>query len=251
MPLALLLGGWRGALLAFAAVTVLALVLWWVLSGPDPVRPGQPPRARRFTAIAWREPAAWLLAIIFWLEALPFYGLVAWLPSDYVERGWSAFAAGLLVSLVGLFGMPASLIVGWLSERFPSRREPLIGSAAILIVALLGLIADGPLAWFWAALAGAMLGAQFTLSLLLPLDVSHDTSRVAAVTGVALGVGYLLTAMTPAGLGLVRDLTGSFDSTLWLMILAAAGLGVASWFATPDRLARAGAAAREAAASAA
>src|SRR5262249_55854944 len=159
-------------------------------------------------------------------------GLTSWLAADYVERGWSELSAGLLVSIVGLAGLPASMIMGLLSQRIPSRREPLMVSCVLLVVALFGLVLDGPFAWMWAAVAGAMLGAQFPLALLLPLDVSHNTARVAAVTGMTLGLGYLLTAFTPSGLGLIRDLTGSFDSTMWVMIAAAVLLFLASWLAT-------------------
>lgn len=39
-----------------------------------------------------------------------------------------------------------------------------------------------------------------------------------------LGAGYLIGAATPAGLGLMRDLTGNFNSVLWVVGIAAAGL---------------------------
>ena len=135
VPLALAFGGWREALIAFAVFGSLS-VLAWIWLGP----PGRPDRARRSegTHLPWRDPVAWLVALVFWLSAFPFYALTAWLASAYIELGWSSVDAGTLVALVGLAGLPASLVVGGLSDRYGSRRAWLMGSAAVLIVATAG-----------------------------------------------------------------------------------------------------------------
>jgi CP family cyanate transporter-like MFS transporter len=167
-----------------------------------------------------RSRVGWYLAIVFWLTALPFYGLMSWLAAAYIERGWNEVAAGTLVGLVGLAGLPATMIVAWMADRVGSRRQYLIGSTVVFLVAGVGLVLVPDLAWIWAILAGGSLGAQFTLAMTLPLDVSHDPTRASSIVGTMMFFGYLLTAMTPIFLGALRDLTGSFTASLWSMVIA-------------------------------
>lgn len=174
-----------------------------------------------------RSPIAWWLALIFWLSALPFYGLMSWLAAAYVERGWTEIAAGALVGVVGFAGLPATLVVSWLADRVGSRRAYLVGPAIVFVLSGVGLIAAPGLAWVWAALAGGSLGALFTLAMTLPLDVSHDPARTSAVVGLMLGAGYVLTAFTPVILGAIRDMTGSFTASLRVTLAAGVALLVA------------------------
>jgi CP family cyanate transporter-like MFS transporter len=230
VPLALAFGGWRGALTAFAVLGAVSLLAWVGLEG----RPTLTLPRRRLSSEArppgrWRDPVAWLLAVLFWLSAFPFYGLTSWLAAAYVERGWSELDAGMLVALVGLSGMPASLIIGYLGDRVAaSRRVYLVGSSLILIVSTAGLVVLPDLAVLWAIVSGAMLGAVFTLALMLPVDLARSPARAAGLVAVTLSVGYLLTAATPWLLGAVRDATGSFTLSLWLIVAVAVALLVVS-----------------------
>jgi CP family cyanate transporter-like MFS transporter len=68
----------------------------------------------------------------------------------------------------------------------------------------------------------------------LPLDLEQEPGRVGALVGMMLGLGYTIGAVSPFVLGAVRDLTGSFTASLWLL----AGLStllLASVAALPKR----------------
>ena len=82
-------------------------------------------------------------------------------------------------------------------------------------------------AWVWAVCAGVSSGAMFALVMTLPLDIEHDARRVGALVGMMLGLGYVLGAASPLVLGAVRDATGSFTSSLWLIVGFSAALLVA------------------------
>ena len=58
---------------------------------------------------------------------------------------------------------------------------------------------------------------MFALVLTLPLDLEHEAARVGALVGMMLGLGYTIGAASPFVLGAVRDLTGSFTTSLWLL----------------------------------
>lgn len=236
VPLAAALGGWRGSMAAFAAAGAVSLAGWWLLAERTP-RPARGAGDRRLPPLAVRNPVAWLLAAIFALTAIPYYGLAAWLPAAYVERGWDAASAGALFASFGLSGLPASLVVSVLADRWGSRQRWMVVASAVVAVCITGLVVAPGLAWVWALVGGAFLAMLFTLGLVLPLDVSHDPARVGPVVGLMMFVGYLLMAGMPSFLGAVRDLTGSFTTSLWILAGAALLLLVASLLATPARLA--------------
>jgi MFS transporter, CP family, cyanate transporter len=90
--------------------------------------------------------------------------------------------------------------------------------------------------WLWAVVLGLGIGTLFPLAMTLPLDLSHDPAQAGAVTGMMLGIGYSITGLAPLVLGLVRDATGSFSTSLWLIVGIQACLLVSSLWLTHERL---------------
>jgi cyanate permease len=73
-------------------------------------------------------------------------------------------------------------------------------------------------------LFGAASGALFALCLTLPLDVARHPGEVASVAAMMLLGGYLISALGPLVLGAVRDITGSFQVGIALLIVSACGV---------------------------
>jgi len=126
--------------------------------------------------------------------------------------------------------------VPYLADRGGSRRQWLTLSAGMLLVATLGIatLPDG--GWAWAALAGFGIGATFPLSLTLPLDVAHAPAEAGAVVGLMLGAGYTITAIGPLGLGAIRDITGSYSASLWVLVGVALAFVASVLPLSPERL---------------
>jgi CP family cyanate transporter-like MFS transporter len=244
VPLAVSLGGWRAAMLAISVLIVASWLGWrWLTTyserraaGTRTARPGVDQPDLSVPRIDWRDPIGWWLAAVFWLSALPFYGLISWLAAAYVERGWSEVDAGNLVALVGLAGLPVTLVAAWAADRVGSRRAYLAGFSVAFIGAGAGLVVAPGLAAVWAIVAGGSLGALFTLSMTLPLDVNAEPARTSSTVAMMLCVGYLLTAITPILLGAARDVTGSFTISLWINVIAVLVLLVISLPLSPGRL---------------
>jgi len=152
-----------------------------------------------------------------------FYGLNAWLPASYVERGWNETSAGELVAVLNLASIPATLLVAAVADRV-SRRRYLVVGAALFLGAVLGIELLPGGGWLWAAVAGIATGTAFPLVMTLPLDVARRSAGVGAVTAVMLGAGYAVSAACPFVLGAVRDATGSFSDAMWVLAATAAGL---------------------------
>jgi CP family cyanate transporter-like MFS transporter len=225
VPLAGWLGGWRWSLAAFSVAACVVVASWTLLTRGEPPherRPERPPK------LPWRSPVGWLLVVIFGLMASGYYGLNAWLPDAYVERGWSEEAAGGLIAALNVTAIPASFVVPWLSDRRGGRQPYLVAMSLLFVAATVGLVTTPSFAWGFALLSGLAQGSLFALVLTVPLDLEHRPDRVGALVGMMLGLGYTIGAASPFLLGGVRDLTGSFEGPLWLAagFLAALALAV-------------------------
>jgi MFS transporter, CP family, cyanate transporter len=212
VPLAGLLGGWRGALIALSVSACVIAVVWAVLErgGEAHVRP-----ERLVPRLPWRSRTAWLLVAIFATMASGYYGLNAWLADAYGERGWSDASAGLLLASMTLTAIPTSFLIPWLSDRRGGRRPWLVAVSSVFALAAIGFVALPAAGYAWALLAGCAQGGCFALVMTLPLDYERSRERVGALVGLMLGLGYSIAAVSPFVLGAVRDLTDSFDAVLW------------------------------------
>ena len=232
VPLAHLPGGWRTSLAIFSFAAALSAVAWLVLGGRE-----DRPRARaRPPRMPLANPTAWSVSLVFAMIAVCFYGLSTWLPDAYVEHGWSEGRAGALLAVLQAVTVPTGLTVPWLADRRGSRRAYLSTAAAVQMLGLLGVQLAPEAAWLWAVVLGIGIGTLFPLVMTLPLDLSRDPAAAGAVTGMMLGVGYSITGFAPLVLGLVRDATGSFSASLWLIVAIEGCLFVSSLWLTHERL---------------
>lgn len=226
-------GDWRLSLAIISAVSALAVVAWLGLvrgeGSAHAIRP------RRWS-LPWSSRTGWLLVVVFGLQSILYYGLVAWVPNAFVELGWDTAAAGSLVAVFNGVGLVATLGVPLVADRFPARRPALVASAVGAAIGFVALILVPSLAWLWVAALGLALGAIFPLVLTLPLDVSDDPGQVGSVAALMLLGGYILSSVGPFLLGVARDVTGDFGASLWLLVAVALGLIGACLLLSPARL---------------
>jgi CP family cyanate transporter-like MFS transporter len=234
VPLAHVAGGWRTPLLVFSAVSTALAILWLWLTRTEPTHVRVDIRPLRLPI---REVLAWRLVAAFFVMSSVFYGLNAWLPDAYVERGWSQSSAGGLLAVLNTLTIPSGFFVAWAADHFGSRRWWLAGAASLQFVALLGIVLWPAGGWGWAVLLGIAIGPLFPLTMTLPLDAAERPAEVAALAGMMLGVGYTLSASSPLLLGELRDLTGGFNTVLWVLAGAAAILIAVDASFSPARLA--------------
>jgi CP family cyanate transporter-like MFS transporter len=158
------------------------------------------------------------LVVLFSLMASTYYGINAWLPDAYVERGWSTEEAGRLLAVLNVVAIPASFLVPWLSDRVGDRRRWLAAMAMAFLVGATGVVVIPGAVYLWVGAMGIAAGGMFALVMTLPLDLEDTPGRVGALVGMMLGLGYTIGAISPFVLGAVRDVTGSFSGSLWLLV---------------------------------
>jgi CP family cyanate transporter-like MFS transporter len=224
---------WRFALAAISIASVVPVAAWLILVRPD--RPGErsvaaPPR------LPWRSATGWLLALLFGLQSMIYYGLVAWLANVYIERGWDQASAGSLIATMNGVGLLTTIGVPLVADRLGSRRGQLLASALAILAALVGVLLVPAAGLAWSAALGLALGAVFPLVLTLPVDVADGPAEVGAVAALMLLGGYILSSTGPVLLGAIRDLTGNFQASLWSLVGLAVALVVACLALSPRRL---------------
>jgi len=234
VPLERALGGWRAALAVFAVPAAFAAVVWLA------------PWSRARTLVHRRVPlrlrgirGSWSLAAFFGLQSMAFYAGLTWLPTILKDAGYSEGAAGGLQALAnGIQFLPAFL-VPVLAARRRDQRGIMAATVSVAVVALVGLLLAPGVAAVWIVLLGLAQGASLGLALMLPFLRGGSPQAVAALTAMALSVGYLVAAIGPALLGVAHDLSGGWNVPLVLLIAITAaelpaGLpGARAWTVSP------------------
>jgi CP family cyanate transporter-like MFS transporter len=235
VPLADALGSWRDPLLMFSLLTAALAVAWAALSrgyGAREHRPASLPR------LPVGSRTGWLLVAVFGLVSITYYGINAWLPAAFTERGWSHSSAGALLTVINAVTVPVNLLLAFRGDLFGSRRFWLATGASLQLGGLLGVILAPAGGWVWAALLGAAIGLLFPSLMMLPLDVADRPADVGAIAALMLGAGYTLSAVGPTVLGLTRDVAGSFTLAMWVLIAVTGVILVLALLASHERLRR-------------
>ncbi|MEQ3551564.1 MFS transporter [Pseudonocardia nematodicida] len=230
VPLAVVLGGWPGSLAIWTVPAVLALAVWIPVAAriarartaaaattEAPPVPDREPRV-------WQDPFARRVACYMAGSSTIFYGWVTWLSPLYESLGWSPARAGLLLAVWTVAQIPAALLMPAAAERRGRWRfwasVSVLTSLAGTVGAWLLPAAGTPLPVLWAVLIGIGVGAGFPLGLTVIAWRTPTPARSAAVSGLALGVGYLAAALGPVLMGVLVDV-GGFGLAPVLLVVAA------------------------------
>ncbi len=221
-PLAVHIGGVRGALLAMAAIClVMTLCAGFLIV--DPPRPaavarsaGTPGR-RPGNASPYGNPALWRVHAASMLLVVPQFATAAFALTYLVaERNWPAATASGLITVAQFAGAGGRLLCGRWSDRVGSRVRPmrqlaLVNAAAMICLALAvhaqatrlgGVVAPALLI---AALVISMSGNGLAFTAVSELAGSSWAGRA---MGVQNTVQNLVAAGTPPALGALITHTG-------------------------------------------
>lgn len=233
VPLAEAAGlGWRLALAAWVLWTVFGLACWL----PQLRRVARPPRAPRVRGLA-RQALAWQVTAYMGLQSLGFYAATSWLAAVFVDRGYSATAAGVLVSAMSLVGLAGGMSAPMLAARARDQRWLAVAITVVTAAGFALALADG-----FEIGAVVLLGIGFGAALGLALTVmalrTPDAAHAAQLSGMAQSIGYSLAAAGPFVVGALHDLTGGWTVPLLVLLVLLVPQGVAGVLAGRPRLVR-------------
>ena len=235
-------GGWRLSLGIWSVTATLAIIPWIVLlarhrrsvvdaaaAAADDDAPEvevAPPAA---VGRMWRSPVAVAITVAFSVSALNAYAAFAWLPEILTDQtGMGAVDAGILLSIFGFAGLPASVIAPILVARLKNVGWLIFAGVAFFVVGYLGLIiAPGTATLLWVILIG-FGPILFPVCLVLINSRTRTHGGSVALSGFAQGIGYTVGALGPLVVGVLHDVSGGWTLPLvFLLATALAGIGAA------------------------
>jgi MFS transporter, CP family, cyanate transporter len=189
-----LLGSWRSVLMFEAALNLLAVSVWVVVSGRAPSEPVDtdavlaptPPGVG--TARVLLSSAAVRLAMVLGIGSFFItQGLSAWLPSILEEHsGLSVRVASLWAAASLAVGILARLVIPGLAR--PERRSAVLYAVMFAIGAAMVLMAVGPAGTH--PVAALVMGLRLALSSLVIVVLMEADAVTAANAGLAYGLWF-------------------------------------------------------------
>jgi CP family cyanate transporter-like MFS transporter len=230
LPLERALGGsMAGALSAWALPALIVGLIWLpqVLSTTSQVR-----RSGYSVVGLWRDRLAWQVTLFMGLQSALAYCVFGWLVPILRERGLDGVTAGAIVSASVMIQAASCLVAPQIAVRGKDQRVINASLCIIAVVALLGLL-FAPLStvWIWAVLQGIGQGGLIAVAMTAIVLRSRDAHVAAHLSGMAQCVGYLLAAIGPLVVGLIRGWTGSFAWCAVLFVVLGAGAAINGWSA--------------------
>ena len=226
---ALLSDDFRWALFLWAIPAALQVIVWVMVIvrvGRD-VPTSTSPRAAGTVGQAgvekqvslWRSPTAVFLMMFFGLQSMHAYVQMGWLPKIFVDHGVDASTASLTLALVGSFNIVGGLIMPVIIDRLRSIVWLPVLFSALMGAGYVGLwlaAAEAPM--LWSVLLG-IGGFCFPTAIALIPARSRVPLVTARLSGFVQPVGYVIAAVGPLVVGVVRESMG--DWSLILPVLAA------------------------------
>ena len=209
--------GWRFSLGQWALFSFLAAIPLITLLGDSTPEPK--PEVQSGSKAIWRAPTAWAIAGMQAMTSVFGYVSFAWLPLLLVEHNSvSVVEGGLLLSLFALMGLPTSIFVPILANRFPAAQVWIVVFSGVMGAGgVLGMLfADTSWLWFYVIMAG-FGPTMFPLALTLFNLRSEQRSTVLAVSAFGQGLSYGTASVSVIAVGVMRELTGGWEAALWLM----------------------------------
>ena len=217
VPTSAWVGDWNLALMIWLVPGLVALLLWLRL---EPVHRDAEVVAftgSQATVSITKSPVTWALFVFFGIQSLGFYAILAWLPTLLIQRGFSADAAGGLLGLATIVGVPTGLL---LSANFGRVKRLDWAGFLISCVTLSGfsLLLIPGLETLAAILIGLGQASSFPLSLTLISTSAREATRTTSVSAFVQGGGYLLSAIGTFAFSSIRELTGDWAASVWLLV---------------------------------
>lgn len=246
-----IVGGWRpffiltgGAVLGFGVVWAVTSTLLWghlnTFSTGDDDQSFSIASIRNDLIRVLTHYGLLLLVLIGTMRLFITHGLSNWLPTILETRGMSPALAGTITSLFILIRILGIVAIPALSDRFNTRRLPIIACGILGAIGLAGLtIATSvPTLLLSLVLIGVfVIGGLSPLIRAIPIEMDGIGSQLTAVaTGLIFTIGEVGGFAGPFLIGLLHDLTGSFTPALAVLVAASLLAALAGYLMNePDK----------------
>ena len=227
VPLMEHFGNWRYPVALWAVLPLFCLLFWLPMLR---VR-GVERLGNRARLSLWRDKVAWAITLFMGLQSFYFYSLATWLPKILLDSGLDAHRAGTATALISVVSIPFNLVVPMLAARMRNQHLLVLLTFSSSFIGISGLWWLPSAALLWASLIGVGCGCALSLALSFFVLRSANALQATALSAMAQSIGYLLAALGPFSLGLLRDLSDTWHWALAsLLVLQLLQLGC-GWYA--------------------
>ncbi|WP_297345448.1 MFS transporter [Amnibacterium sp.] len=235
VPIADASSSWRIALGVWAGMALIALA---VLAPRLRARavPATVASSTRTGRSPWRSALGWQVTLFMGLQSIPYFVLIAWLPSILESRGVTAEAAGWDLFLLQIVSVVGNLATAAVAHRVRDQRVVGLTGGLLCVTAFAGLLLLPQADLVWTIAGGLGCGSTIVLALSLFSLRTRTPDQAAALSGMAQSVGYLLAAGAPAAFGLLHDASGAWNLPLGLAASLMVATSVFGVLAARDRL---------------
>ncbi|MDJ0462581.1 MFS transporter [Streptomyces sp. H27-C3] len=222
------LAAWAGSpslgLAVWALPALLATLVWAFVRAPA-ARSASASDACETYVSPWAMARTRLGALVtayFALQALNCYAIIGWLPTMLSKQGMSDSGAGGILAVSQAVGIPATFLV-LAFARAPGRLRPAFMTiSAAMLAGFTGLlVAPVALPVVWAVLVGLGL-CSFPLVLAVIGSSGSSPAETTALSSLSQSLGYLVAALGPFTLGLLRSASGGWTLPMASLLVTAA-----------------------------
>lgn len=234
VPLAVDLGlGWRGSLVSWVALMLLALLVWIPQLRPQTTpQSGTVKQAKN----VWKSRLAWQVTLFMGAQSVMYFTMITWLPDMLIARGMSPVNAGIALSYMQLISLIGTFFAPNLLMRLKQQ------SGVVLIVGIGYLVGYGALFLTnelvtFAALTIIGIGSGASLSIaytLISMRTAEDLTT-AKLSGMVQSAGYVLAALGPLVFGISLDLFDNWNILIWFLLAMTIQFIAFGWPAGRDK----------------
>lgn len=218
IPLANLLDSWSFSLMAWASLSLTALLAWWLIM-PQPLPEIQPKASNQRIRSLLKQPLAWQVMLLMGSQSSLAYIVFGWLPTLLVRQGYSESEAGWLMAASILAQLISALSAPWIARMSKDQRPALMLVLVLIGLGLWMLLLGSPeLRWPGALVLGLGQGGSFSLALTLIVLRSGNSQIAGELSALAQGGGYVLAAMGPLVVGFMLDANLSIQAITQLLL---------------------------------
>lgn len=213
--------GWSGALGCWGILSLLTIFFWLpqLRNRHKSIKPVQ--TAQKVKPInLWRSKLAWNVTLFMGLQSFIFYTVITWMPEILEQKGLNTHDAGWMLSLMQLAVIPITFIVPILAGRLQSQRLLVVVPAVLFVIGFFGILYENTLLIpLWIIMIGIGAGFVFSLAMMFFSLRTQSTNEAAELSGMAQSLGYLLSAVGPVLFGWLHDITHSWTTPLFILVL--------------------------------
>ncbi|MFC5192462.1 CynX/NimT family MFS transporter [Algoriphagus aquatilis] len=225
--------GWRGSLISWVILMVLALIVWIPQLKPHST---QQTGSAKPAKNVWKSRLAWQVTLFMGAQSVMYFTMITWLPDMLIARGMSPVNAGIALSYMQLISLIGTFFAPNLLMRLNQQ------SGVVLIVGIGYLVGYGSLfitneIVTFAALTIIGIGSGASLSIaytLISMRTAEDLTT-AKLSGMVQSAGYVLAALGPLVFGISLDLFDNWNILIWFLLAMTVQFIVFGWPAGRDK----------------